>query len=244
MKLLPEDSTQLKISSDDHGDIRQKEETKPQASVSFAPEEDNITHESMSRSEYSQTEIQACFYSVSEYMAMKREALKTLHLNRTSSLSPQDPEYTMRGLECRTRECSNNRRFVRYNAAAAVFKEQAKNSDPEAISDAYHAVSWHSMYDAHTQALADEQDAQALLVFERQPKFFALQRSSSSKRRSNVLSSIISIGEPEPLPVAPASSIFLGMDCKLQHLHSTSSSSNSFNLSSFFNDLSIGVAAA
>jgi hypothetical protein len=161
-------------------------------------------------------------------------------------LNPQDSEHTMRGLECRTREFADTRRLIRFRAAAAVFDEQARQfrqglRDPEAISQSYHAISWHSMYDAHTQGMADEQDSQTFLsaIVAEDSRFFAPRRSSS-KRKSNVLSKIISIESCEP-EAAPSSDVFLGMDCKLQ-LQSTIS--NSFNLNSFFNDLSIGVAAA
>ncbi|CAB9513731.1 expressed unknown protein [Seminavis robusta] len=226
------------------------------ASVMFS-DEDNVIHDILPLSAYSVEEIESCWFSRYEYNAFKRNSLVTLSLNRTGALSPDDPEHTMRGLECRTRECTDSRRMLRYQATAAVFEEQARQRqghhyqgvDPQAISDCYHAISWHSMYDAHVQGLADEQDCleaavdsiicTATSVLE-EPDIFAALSSPSSKRNS-VLGSIISIDhdqEEEPFAIAGFNSD-LWTSCA-----SSSEAPPAFNLNSFFSDMPVAVAAA
>lgn len=202
--------------------------TKPQASVCFAADGDNTVHETLPLSEYTPEEVENSWWSRSDYNSFKRNSLTTLSFNRSGTLHREDPEHTMRGLESRTRECADSRRIIRLRASAAVFDEQARQfelgiKDPNAISEMYRATSWHAIYSAHTQGMADEQDSQT---------YFARQKPLS-KRKSNVLSKIISIemvGETELQPHM--------MECKLQ---SQSISNNNFNLSSFLNDLSIAT---
>lgn len=186
--------------------------------VSFA-EQDNVVHDILPLCEYTTEEIQSCWFQRAEYNSFKRNSLITLGLNRSGQLAPEDSEHTMRGLECRTRECTEARRMTRYYAACAVLEEQARQKslgiwDPEALSESYHAISWHAMYDAHTQGMADEQDIQAFVKEERElmQKFLASRSLSSltkrksgltcSKKRNTVLSKIISIEQPAAVPQA------------------------------------------
>lgn len=200
---------------------------------------------------------------------MKRNSLVTLSLNRTGELSPDDPEHTMRGLECRTRECTDSRRVLRYRATASVLDEQVRQKetgeqDPELISEAYHSISWHAMYDAHCQGLADEQDCAQVfsaLGGAAEEDFFAVSASSStasslmlsSSKRNTVLSKIISIDsnldfdhdelQQEEEVVQEELPLIAGFDCELWSSNA-SATSTSFNLNSFFNDMSVGIAVA
>ena len=249
--------------------------------ISFAQQD--VIHAVLSLAEYAHEEIQLCWFTRAEYNSFKRNALATLNLNRSGELSPNDPEHTMRGLECRTRECTEGRRVARWQATMIVLNEQARQRnlgirDPEALSEAYHNISWHSMYDAHTQGMADKQDSQAFLADNTVPKFFATSAPASpaspagkrsamaSKRKSNVLSKIISIERIEPeifltatrtpsTPQTLATNTLFGnsllRDCGLQSNSSSANNylTNSFDLHSFFYDMSvggsmIGVAAA
>lgn len=225
-------------------------QTPASRSVSFAAEQDNIVHDVLPLTDYTPNEVRACWFVKSEYNSFKRNSLVTLQLNRAGELSANDnnPEHTMRGLECRTRECTDSRRMLRFQAAAAVFNEQARQQglgiqDPEALSESYHTFSWHSMYDAHTQGMADEQDAQALLTTE--DRLFVAPRTRTS---SSLLSKIISIErttKPEEVSTSmllattgPSTSV-AGLDCGF---FAATTTSNAFNLNSFFNDMSLGMA--
>jgi hypothetical protein len=226
--------------NDDH-DKAAKSQT---ASVMFA-EQDIVVHNVLSLSEYSEEEMRACWFSRGEYNSFKRNSLVTLSLNRTGDLSLNDPEHTMRGLECRTRELTDSRRMLRYRASAAVFEEQARQRDtgvwdPEALSECYHSISWHGMYDAHCQGLADEQDCLPVFTMEAaedQGDLFAVPMGATSNKRNTVLSKIISFDRIEPEEdEAPAAIAGFG-----SHLWTNDAS---FNLNSFFNEMSLGIAVA
>ena len=218
--------------------------------VSFAAEGDNVVHDVLPLTEYTPNEVSACWFSKAEYNSFKRNSLVTLQLNRAGELAANDnnPEHTMRGLECRTRECTDSRRLLRFQAAAAVFNEQARQQDlgiqdPEALSEAYHSLSWHSMYDAHTQGMADEQDAQALLTAE--DRLFVAPRTRAS---SSLLSKIISIERTAKPEEVSASSLLsttkpsdsAGLDGVF--FATSTNTNNAFNLNAFFNDMSLGMA--
>lgn len=228
-------------------------QTPASRSVSFAAEEDNVVYDVLPLTEYTPSEVSACWFVKSEYNLFKRNSLVTLQLNRAGELSANDsnPEHTMRGLECRTRECTDSRRILRFQAAAAVFNEQARQQDlgihdPEALSESYHAFSWHSMYDAHTQGMADEQDAQALLTAE--DRLFVAPRARAP---SSLLSKIISIerttkpeeaSSPTLLALTKSNSSVAGLDCGFFSAAATTTPSNAFNVNAFFNDMSLGMS--
>ena len=166
-------------------------------SISFSLE-DNLIHEVPSLVDYTPSEVAACWFAKSEYNSFKRNSLTTLQLNRAGELATANPnDYTMRGLECRTRQSIAGRRQVRLDAAMAVFDEQARQrdfgiSDPEAIKESYHAIAWYSLYDAHTQGMADAHDARSLLLDS--PLADCLLMAPCNKRSSSLLSKIIDIG--------------------------------------------------
>lgn len=226
----------------DANDDHDKAATSQTPSVMFS-EQDIVVHNVLSLSEYSEEEMRACWFSRGEYNSFKRNSLVTLSLNRTGDLSPDDPEHTMRGLECRTRELTDSRRILRYRAAAAVFDEQARQRDtgvrdPEALSECYHSISWHGMYDAHCQGLADEQDCLPVFtmeVAENEGDLFAVPVGATSNKRNTVLSKIISFDRIEPEEEEEA---IVGFKSHLW------SSDAPFNLNSFFNEMSLGIAVA
>jgi len=218
-------------------------------------EEDNVVHELLPLCEYTPEEVRSCWFSRVEYNSFKRSSLITLNLNRGGKLALDDSERTMRGLECRTRECTDSRRALRDSATGAVLSEQFQQRrldvwDPQAVADQYHSVSWKSQYTAYTQGLADEQDAQETSFEER---FFGLGSSSAASstavpatKRNSVLSSIISIDSNEPEPFleleleeeTPIDTTIAGFDCDLW----TSNATDTFNLNNFFNEMSWNIA--
>lgn len=144
-----------------------KKTTRKRVSVRIS-EDDNVVHDILPLSEYTPEEVRCCWFNRVEYISFKRSSLITLNLNREGKLVHDDPERTMRGLECRTRECTDSRRTLRDNAMAAVLNEQYEQQvrscdtkttfrDPQEIADLYHSVSWKSQYTAYTQGMADEQ---------------------------------------------------------------------------------------
>jgi hypothetical protein len=180
-----------------HHEVKNKTRRRTATStVRFA--EENVVHEILPLVDYTPEELRSCWFNRVEYNSFKRSSLITLNLNREGKLAYDDPDRSMRGLECRTREITDSRRELRDSAIAAVLNEQrAQNGhskDPQAIADLYHSVSWKSQYTAYTQGLADEQDA----LEEKEETFFF-----APPERNTVLSKIISIdlssssGEPE-----------------------------------------------
>jgi hypothetical protein len=224
--------------NDDHDKRTAKSQT---PSVMFS-DQDSVIHNVLSLSEFSDDEVRACWFSRGEYNSFKRNSLLTLSLNRTGDLSPDDPEHSMRGLECRTRELTDSRRILRYRAATAVFEEQARQRgtgvrDPEALSECYHSISWHGMYDAHCQGLADEQDCLPVFTMEaaeNEGDLFAVPMGATSNKRNTVLSKIISFDRIEP----EEDEAIAGFQSHLW------SSDAPFNVNSFFNEMSLGIVVA
>lgn len=208
-------------------------------------EDENVVHDILPLTEYTPEEVRSCWFNRVEYNSFKRSSLITLNLNREGRLAHDDLERTMRGLECRTRELTDSRRELRDSALAAVLNEQWEQNrldyrDVQAVADLYHSVSWKSQYTAYTQGLADEQDAQEPSSLEE--TMFA-PRSTSASKRNTVLSKIISIdrNESNPLEEEETSTTFIaGFDSGLWA--SSANDTTSFNLNSFFGDLSLGIA--
>lgn len=237
--------------------------TSTRASVSFAAESDNVVHDILPLTEYTPSEVRACWFVRPEYNSFKRNSLVTLQLNRAGELTSSDSEHTMRGLECRTRECTDSRRMLRFEAAAAVFNEQARQhdlnnglQDPEALSESYHSISWHAMYDAHTQGMADEQDAQALLTLEDKLLMGPRTRRTSSSLLSKIISIESTPVELEQQVLTSSSNVAVaGLDCgfwsnnnttntAINYInHYNTTTNTAFNLNAFFNDMSLGGMA-
>ena len=222
-----------------------KKQKRRTASVRFAAESDNVVHDILPLTEYTPEEVRSCWFNRVEYNAFKRSSLVTLNLNREGRLLADDPDRTMRGLECRTRECTDSRREMRENAMAAVLNEQREqhrlgNRDPQAIADLYHSVSWKSQYTAYTQGLADEQDAREVSF---EDSLFVA-RSASPSKRNTVLSKVISIDSNEPNPAEEEETpTIAGLDLDFWASSATTTTEKTaFNLNSFFNDLSLGIA--
>lgn len=202
------------------------------ASVRFADDE-TVVHEIMSVSDYTPQEVEACWFNKPDYTSFKRVSLATLHMNRAGTLSQDDPEHTMRGLECRTREVSHSRKVLRFNAAKAVLDEQRTQvrlgyQDEDSIAAVYHAMVYPAKHEARARGMADEQEAHRLCPQQQEAPRLLLAPSSLPSKRSNALSRVISIDRSnEPLSPVP----FMH-NCKVQ---------SGFILNTFFDGMSIGA---
>jgi len=133
------------------------------SSVRFSAEHE--VNEIESREDFSPSEIKATWYNHADYNSFKREALVTLSLNRSGRLEEQSKEYTMRGLEARTREGSAKRKQMRDVILCQVLSEQERQrqlcfEDPHLIAYACRGVSSASLFVAKDRAQLDEADVQ------------------------------------------------------------------------------------
>ena len=82
-------------------------------------------NEVMSRHDYTEEEVEATWYQKKDYKSFKRTVLTTLKLNRAGELlEGGNDEYTMRGIECRTREGAAARKAIKQQVKTAVLEEQ------------------------------------------------------------------------------------------------------------------------
>lgn len=219
-------------------------------SVRFAADTDNVVHEIMSVSDYTPEEVEACWFNKADYSSFKRIALVTMQLSRAGKLSSGDLEHTLRGLECRRREDSYNRKVLRFNACQAVLQEQHNQTtlgyqDDDAIAAIYRTQTWNCQQKANTVAKVDEQVAHNI---HQEDDAAATTKASttSSPKRSNALSRIISIDRNDDdvsESTITTSSIFPSFLAYQQHQQSSSTSSL-FNLNSFLDGLSTVAVGA
>lgn len=100
--------------------------TKTAKAVSFSATMTQV-NEVMSHHDYTEEELHATWYQKKDYKAFKRTVLTTLKLNRAGELPEGgNDEYTMRGIECRTREGAAARKAIKHQVKTAVLEEQAR----------------------------------------------------------------------------------------------------------------------
>ena len=136
---------------------------KPKKSVSFH----SIVRASkvLHINNYTDEEIEATWYSDSDYAMMKADNRYTAQLFVSGMVQGDDDQYCRRGLESYTPDGSRRRKSNRAAATAAVLDEQDEQFDegvfePEYIAQVYKFESEHCQVLANTIALADQEAAQ------------------------------------------------------------------------------------
>jgi hypothetical protein len=155
-------------------------------SVTFR-EEEHVC-EIPSLEEYTEEELNACWYTKAEYKSFKRSSLVTLKLNRAGEIPVGSTEHTMRGLECRTREGAQERKDNRTEAWTVVLQEQERQhkahlNDIVALSNLYHQVTDRLQYAACIQGMCDELEAR---------EYLSLAQAVAGRRRCSLSSSAVS----------------------------------------------------
>lgn len=139
--------------------------------VSFASQE--TVYEIPTRQSYTTEEMEASFYTASDYKAFKKASLVILKENRAGTLDTSID--TMRGLECRTREGAKERKDIRLRAVFCVMEEQERQweeqqdngssssyftiTDHQSLAQCYHQVTKKAQFAACLRGLCDELEA-------------------------------------------------------------------------------------
>jgi hypothetical protein len=113
----------------------------------------------LSRKEYTPDELSATYYNRSELRQMKETVRTEARLLQSGALT-ETPEFSIRGLECKTQEGLRRKRQNRMNANAAIFFElDGQDSDgifdEERLADAYYVHSEPCQTSAHMVGVRD-----------------------------------------------------------------------------------------
>jgi hypothetical protein len=131
--------------------------------VHFA-EELVTVHEVLHCQEYSKAEVDACWYSKSDYKSFKKDSIKTLQLWRQGDLpAGGNNEHSLRGLECRTREGAQQRKQVKKATRSALLTEIQRQlfegvQDAQALADVYRSTCAPLQHQASIQGMCDEME--------------------------------------------------------------------------------------
>jgi len=135
--------------------------------VQFVDDEENLHHSIISLSEFSDTELDACWYTSEERERSKAECEKVLHRLEQGKPCKKRNEMSYRGLECRT--ASGCRQFSDDidSAIAAVMDEQDRQwahcfDDAGLLAAKSVAVTGRSIQRALEIAQEDEEEARQL----------------------------------------------------------------------------------
>ena len=248
--LKPSSSAPL-TSSSSHSSFSSKTSntTKPQQCLRFAP---TITVvEIPNRDDYTREELCATWFQALDYEDFREHSYMTMGLYRAGLLGKSHAtnhhatNHTMRGLEGRLAEVAREREWTRYHATAAVLNEQYQQyrlgySNPQAIADRYHAVSWKSQYNAYTQAMLDEQEQMTmttLTLSTKVPPGFEKQMSSTTRRSDtkNLLRRVIDIER------TCADTTIVMMDAPSCSLTATTANAADFDINSFFQEMTVSA---
>lgn len=218
---------------EDKKEPQQQSSQTTKKSVGFA--DYMVVYEIPTRSEYTTEEVEASWYSSTDYSTFdQRDSILLSELEVMGHIS-NPCEESSRGLENHTRAASSIRRRIRYDAKATVFNEQYRQrcygvSDEESIAQLYHETSFQSQYAAYTQGMLDEQDSQ-----EETTSIFLHNKRVSD--RQNVLRNVISIergddetDDQEELVQTTTQSKFFGLEA-------FATPTEDFSLDSFFQDM-------
>lgn len=148
----------LKATSEKKKDNK-KQSKKAKRSVSFFSSV--MVKRTIHINDYTDAEIDACFYSCDEAKEFRQEARQTAKMLEDGLFEADTETQCIRGTECRTRENTKRRQQLRLASSFAVFDEQDeqyenKIVDPEAIADSYRAACGPAMSAARAKALRDE----------------------------------------------------------------------------------------
>jgi hypothetical protein len=135
---------------------------KPRRTVAFS--EAVTIRTTLHVNNYTDDEIDACWYDDYENEMMRKEMRSVLILLQNCMLEQDTEQYCRRGLECHTREVALQRLKNKTAVLEAVFEEQEFQWDegiwePEYIAHAYKAACPTYQANAHAIALKDQLDA-------------------------------------------------------------------------------------
>lgn len=157
--IVSDDDTTVFIESSDDSAMSETMTTAP-GHVAFS-DVDQI-YEIPARSTYSEEERRTIWYRKDDYQVMKQLAMETIGLDRTCGIpgGSSSSWFSMRGLECRTREGFARCKQSRYLSVGSVIDEQDRQdelgiSDPDLIARVYAEQCVYSQYVAFAQGLID-----------------------------------------------------------------------------------------
>ena len=130
----------------------------------FIQEADPKILETISRDDYSEEELRACFYNKAEYSEMVVDTMLTAAFLCIDEDLPETDTICRRGVDDATLESTQERRDRRQQAKWAVLYGQQLqrlqgDRDPYSLATAYKSVSRESSVLARFQGMRDQQDA-------------------------------------------------------------------------------------
>lgn len=116
--------------------------------------------------DYSDDEIQDCWYTETDFLTFKQEALVTLDIYKKSPARVNNIDYTMRGLEHHLEEVRNRRKLMRLVGRMIVFDNQdwpdgTCQSKSDHVAQLYCVASMDAVRVALCRAATDQSEAQA-----------------------------------------------------------------------------------
>ena len=149
--------------------LNEIENTDAPRSVSFFPM--SVTYDIMSKDDYSSDEFKASWFDIDDMRRMKQDARSTAKLYGSGNLVLGE-DFSIRGLEHRTREGMKRKRQARLNNYAAVFFELDKQRKNDVYTQELvaHASSFYSQHSARLAQSLGKQDAAEAIVIHRQCK--------------------------------------------------------------------------
>lgn len=117
------------------------------------------------RGDYSDQEIENCWYTASEYASFRQDVCNCVYLCKIEPSRIDEVEYTMRGVEHRTEEGAIRRYTLRSRGKSSVLDEQdfqdgIGESSVQAIADIYSRAASDAVYDALNFAAMDQLEAE------------------------------------------------------------------------------------
>eukprot|EP00545_Synedropsis_sp_CCMP1620_P007960 CAMPEP_0119014270 /NCGR_PEP_ID=MMETSP1176-20130426/9447_1 /TAXON_ID=265551 /ORGANISM="Synedropsis recta cf, Strain CCMP1620" /LENGTH=213 /DNA_ID=CAMNT_0006967425 /DNA_START=96 /DNA_END=737 /DNA_ORIENTATION=- len=143
-------------------DTAKKETETKKKSVSFSPSAQ--CRETLHVNNYSEEELESCWYTTSDLSKMRKECKPILRLLKNGMYPGDCDQRTARGLECRIKTGKKERRESKKMSWAAVLGEQqmqvneGRRPDDEEIAEAYIYVSRHCVAAAYKMGIMDAMD--------------------------------------------------------------------------------------
>ena len=123
------------------------------------------TYPIISREDYSEQETMDCWYTAREFASFRQDACTCVYLDKTDKDRIDEVEYTMRGVEHRTKQGSTRRYTLRSHAKRTVLDEQdlqdgMGESNPDMLAAAYARTASDAVFDALNIAAVDQLEAE------------------------------------------------------------------------------------